>query len=107
MNAKNPRGLVGYRTPTPTSNNPARLLQLTPKLTTGHAAMVRAQLAEMAEGNENPTWEDVSERLNRKERRAVAAEAKEHKRALERRDARRKVRADKKAKKFAKALVEL
>jgi hypothetical protein len=107
VNAKNPNGAVGYRTPTPTSNNPARLLQTTPKLTTGHAAMVRAQLTEMAEGNKEPTWEDVEARLNRKERRAVAAEAKEHRRALARRDARRKQRADKKAKKFARALVEV
>jgi hypothetical protein len=111
MNAKNPNGAVGYRTPTPTSNNPTRLLKaergLTGELSPGQAIITRARLAEMADGNTEPTWEDISERLNRKERRTLTAEAKEHKRALARRDALRKQRADQKAKKFARALVEV
>ena len=111
MNSKNPNGPVGYRTPTPTSNNPTRLLKaergLTGELSKGQAIMTRARLAEMADGNAEPSWEDISERLNRKERRILTSEAKEHRRALARRDALRKQRADKKAKKFAKALVEL
>jgi hypothetical protein len=111
MNAKHPNGAVGYRTPTPSANNPTRLLKaergLHGELSPGQAIMTRARLAEMAEGNAEPSWEDISERLNRKERRTLASEAKEHRRALARRDARKQQRADQKAKKFAKALVEV
>lgn len=74
-----------------------------PTMTKGQAIIARAQLAE---GIDAPV-EDIMERLNRAERRVIASEARAHKKALARRDARKKQRADRKAKKFAKGLVEL
>lgn len=111
MNAKNPRGLVGYRTPTPSAHNPMRLLKAergtVGEMSKGQALVARAQLCEMQDGNKDPQWSDIEQRLNRHERRVVASEAREHKRQLARRDARKKQRADKRAKKFARGLVEL
>ena len=98
MNVKNPNGLVCYRTPTSISNNPARLLSTHSKMSKGQAAIVRAQLCEMNDGNKEPQWEDIQERLNRNERRTVESEARAHRKELARRDARRKIRADKRAK---------
>jgi hypothetical protein len=103
VNARNPTGPVGYRTLTPTASNPARLLNLHAKLLRGQAAIVRGQLLEMKDGNTEPQLEDVLERLNRHERRTVASESRAHKKALAKRDARRKARADKR---HAKGLVE-
>ena len=107
MNRKNPNGLVGYRTPTePPTGNVTRFLRpqrgTVPEPTKGQAIIARAQLAD-------PTaqFEDLYENLNRSERRVLASEARAHKKALARRDAVRKQRADKKAKKFARGLVEI
>lgn len=99
MNAKNPIGPIAYRTPTSISNNPTRLLAVHNKMSKGQAAVVRAQLCEMNNGNKEPEWEDIRERLNRNERRTVDAESRAHKKELDRRDARRKIRADKRARK--------
>ena len=75
-----------------------------PAISKGQAIIARAQIAE---GDVAAPFEDVYERLNRAERRVIASEARAHKKALARRDAVRKQRADKKAKKFAKGLVGL
>lgn len=107
MNRKNPNGLIGYRTPTePPTGNVTRLLKpqrgTVPEPTKGQAIIARAKLADP-----EAQFEDLYENLNRSERRVLASEARAHKKALARRDAVRKLRADKKAKKFARGLVEL
>ena len=107
MNSRNSTGLVGYRTPTPSAHNPARLLRGHAKMSPGQAAITRAQLVEMNDGNAEPQWEDVEQRLNRRERRVVEGEARAHKKALARKAALKKQRADQRAKKNARALVEL
>jgi hypothetical protein len=58
----------------------------------------------MADDNTEPSFEDVHNRLNRHERRVIASESRAHRKQLAKRDARRKQRADKRAR---KALVEL
>lgn len=73
-----------------------------PRPTKGQAIIARAKLAD-PEGE----FEDIYNSLNRAERRVIASESRAHKKMLARRDAVRKLRADKKAKKFAKGLVEL
>lgn len=66
-----------------------------PTVSKGQAIIARHQLAEMREGNEDPQLEDVHNRLNRHERRVIDSEARAHRKALAKRDARRKLRADK------------
>jgi hypothetical protein len=75
-----------------------------PTLSKGQAIIARHQLAELANGNTEPSLEDVHNRLNRHERRVVASEAREHRKQLAKRDARRALRAEKKN---ARALGEL
>ena len=99
--------LKGYRTPTePPTGNVTRLLRpqrgTVPEPTKGQAIIAKAQLADTT-----ASFEDVYESLNRSERRVLASEARAHKKAMARRDAVRKKRADKKAKKFARGLMEL
>lgn len=78
-----------------------------PTISKGQAIIARAQIAEMQDGNADPQIEDVHNRLNRHERRVVESEARSHRKLLDRRDARKKIRADKRAKKMNRALVEL
>jgi hypothetical protein len=64
-----------------------------PAMSKGQAIIARAQLAS---GDLETPAEDVMERLNRHERRVVQSEAKQHRRELEKRAARKKMRAERK-----------
>lgn len=74
--------------------------RLVPHPTRGQLALLRAEQAELSDGNEEPQYEDIHNRLNRHERRVVASEARAHKRKLVK-------KAALKLKRSRRALVEL
>jgi hypothetical protein len=95
-------GVSGYKTPTPTSHNPARLLRpqrgTVAEASKGQAMIARAQQSAGVDAE----FEDLA--LSRHERRVIMSEAREHARLRAKRAA---VKAKRASKKAAKGLVEL